>query len=93
MPLVKIEIREGKSSDYQRAILDGVHQALVQVLGLFLQNFIEKIIYVPEIPFFFETSRTKISNIYVGNTLRPYDSFITSANPTYIALNPTNIPS
>jgi phenylpyruvate tautomerase PptA (4-oxalocrotonate tautomerase family) len=34
MPLVKIEIREGKSSEYKKAILDGVHEALVQALGI-----------------------------------------------------------
>ncbi len=30
MPLVKIEIRKGYSSEYKKAILDGVHQALVK---------------------------------------------------------------
>ena len=30
MPLVKIEIRKGKSAEYKKAILDGVHDALVQ---------------------------------------------------------------
>lgn len=34
MPLVKIEIYEGKSSEYKNAILNGVHQALVQVLAI-----------------------------------------------------------
>jgi phenylpyruvate tautomerase PptA (4-oxalocrotonate tautomerase family) len=29
MPLVKIEMRAGKTADYKKAILDGVHQALV----------------------------------------------------------------
>jgi phenylpyruvate tautomerase PptA (4-oxalocrotonate tautomerase family) len=34
MPLVKIEIIEGKSSEYKNAILDSVHQALVKSLGI-----------------------------------------------------------
>ena len=32
MPLVKIEILTGKSRRYKKAILDGVHQALVEAL-------------------------------------------------------------
>ena len=34
MPLVKIEIRTGKSIEYKKALLDGVHQALVQALKI-----------------------------------------------------------
>lgn len=34
MPLVKIEIRAGKSAEYKKAILDGVHQALVQSIRI-----------------------------------------------------------
>ncbi|MBI5459851.1 tautomerase family protein [Methanobacterium sp.] len=34
MPLVKIEIRKGFSLEYKKAILDGVHQALVDALGI-----------------------------------------------------------
>ncbi|MEN6328834.1 MAG: tautomerase family protein [Methanobacteriaceae archaeon] len=34
MPLVKIEIREGKSREYKKAILDGVHHALVEALKI-----------------------------------------------------------
>lgn len=33
-PLVKIEIRKGKSAEYKKAILDGVHQALVDALKI-----------------------------------------------------------
>jgi phenylpyruvate tautomerase PptA (4-oxalocrotonate tautomerase family) len=29
MPLVKIEIRKGKSGEYKKALMDGVHRALV----------------------------------------------------------------
>ncbi len=34
MPLVKIEIREGKSKEYKKALLEGVHQALVQSIKI-----------------------------------------------------------
>jgi phenylpyruvate tautomerase PptA (4-oxalocrotonate tautomerase family) len=34
MPLVKIEIRKGYSPEYKKGILDGVHQALVDALGI-----------------------------------------------------------
>lgn len=34
MPLVKIEIRVGKSKEYKKAILDGVHEALVEALKI-----------------------------------------------------------
>ncbi len=34
MPLVKIEICQGKSVEHKKAILDGVHQALVSSLGI-----------------------------------------------------------
>jgi len=32
MPLVKIEIRKGKSEEYKKSVLEGVHRALVQAL-------------------------------------------------------------
>jgi phenylpyruvate tautomerase PptA (4-oxalocrotonate tautomerase family) len=34
MPLVKIEILKGKSREYKKAILNGVHQALVEALKI-----------------------------------------------------------
>lgn len=33
-PLVKIEIRKGKSAEYKKAILDGVHKALVDAFKI-----------------------------------------------------------
>ena len=33
-PLVKIEILEGRSNEYKKAILDGVHEALVEALKI-----------------------------------------------------------
>ncbi len=34
MPLVRIEIRKNKSSEYKKALLDGVHRALVQTIKI-----------------------------------------------------------
>lgn len=34
MPLVKITIRAGKSKEYKKALLDGVHNALVQTFRI-----------------------------------------------------------
>lgn len=34
MPLVKISLRKGRSPDYKRAILDGVHSALVETFRI-----------------------------------------------------------
>lgn len=34
MPLIKIEIRKGKSKEYKKALLDGVHDALVESIKI-----------------------------------------------------------
>lgn len=34
MPLVKITIRKGKSTEYKKTLLDGVHEALVQAFKI-----------------------------------------------------------
>jgi len=34
MPLVRIEIHKGKSAEYKKAILDGVHAALVEAFTI-----------------------------------------------------------
>lgn len=34
MPLVKIEMRKGKSTEYKKALFDGVHQALVDAFKI-----------------------------------------------------------
>lgn len=34
MPIVKIEIRKGKSKEYKKAILDGVHDSLVESIKI-----------------------------------------------------------
>ncbi len=34
MPLVKVEIYKGKNEEYRRAILDGIHSALVETIKI-----------------------------------------------------------
>jgi phenylpyruvate tautomerase PptA (4-oxalocrotonate tautomerase family) len=34
MPIVRVEIREGKSPEYMKAVLDGVHAALVEAFKI-----------------------------------------------------------
>ena len=34
MPLVRVEIYKGKSDEYRRAILDGIHSALVEAIKI-----------------------------------------------------------
>ena len=34
MPLVKVQIHKGKSSEYRRAIMDGIHAALVEAIKI-----------------------------------------------------------
>ena len=34
MPLVRIDLREGKSAAYRKALGDGVHRALIEALGI-----------------------------------------------------------
>jgi len=34
MPLVRIDLREGKSAEYRKALADGVHRALIEALAI-----------------------------------------------------------
>lgn len=34
MPLVRVEILKGKNSEYKKALLDGIHKALVDILKI-----------------------------------------------------------
>ena len=38
MPFVRISLRASKSADYRRAIADGIHQAMVETLGVPAQD-------------------------------------------------------
>jgi phenylpyruvate tautomerase PptA (4-oxalocrotonate tautomerase family) len=34
MPLVRIDLREGKSAEYRKALADGVHRAMIEALAI-----------------------------------------------------------
>ena len=34
MPLVRIDLREGKSAEYRKALADGVHRAMIETLAI-----------------------------------------------------------
>ncbi len=63
MPLVKIEIRKGKSSEYKKALLDGVHRALVQTIKIFDHDRTQRLYELDADNF--EASPNKTDNITV----------------------------
>jgi 4-oxalocrotonate tautomerase len=48
MPLVRIDLREGKSEEYKKAIADGVHKALVEGNGALADDRFQIIAEHPE---------------------------------------------
>jgi phenylpyruvate tautomerase PptA (4-oxalocrotonate tautomerase family) len=61
MPLVKIEIRTGKSKEYKKAILDSVHDALVEAVKIPDHDRFQRIYELDEDSF--EAPESKTSNI------------------------------
>jgi phenylpyruvate tautomerase PptA (4-oxalocrotonate tautomerase family) len=61
MPLVKIEIRKGKSREYKKAMLDGIHDALVQALKIPDYDRFQRIYELDEANF--EIPETKTDNV------------------------------
>ena len=61
MPLVKIEIRKGKSKEYKKAILNGVHDALVKAVKIPDHDRFQRIYELDEDNF--EAPESKTSNI------------------------------
>ena len=59
MPLVKIEIIEGKSKEYKKAVLDGVHQALVKTLGIPDSDRFQRLYELPRSNFQFPPDRSE----------------------------------
>ena len=60
MPLVKVEILKGKTQDYKRAILDGVHAALVETFKILDHDRIQRLYEIEKDDF--EISPTKTDN-------------------------------
>lgn len=60
MPLVKVEILKGKTQEYKRAILDGVHAALVETFKILDHDRIQRLYEIEKDDF--EISPTKTDN-------------------------------
>ncbi len=58
MPLVKIEIRKGKTNEYKRALLNGVHDALVESIKIPVYDRFQRIYELDEANFEAPTSKT-----------------------------------
>ena len=61
MPLVKIEILKGKTQDYKKAILDGIHSALVEAFKIPNNDRIQRLYELEKDNF--EISPTKTENV------------------------------
>ena len=48
MPLVKVEIYQGKSQEYKKAILDGIHEALLTALKIPDDDRTQRLYELPE---------------------------------------------
>lgn len=60
MPLIRIEILEGKTSEYKNQLLEGVHQALVKSLDIEDWDRFQRLYELPSENF--EKSETKTDN-------------------------------
>jgi phenylpyruvate tautomerase PptA (4-oxalocrotonate tautomerase family) len=61
MPIVKIEIIKGKSKEYKKAILDGVHNALVETIKIPDHDRFQRIYELDDNNF--EVPESKTSNV------------------------------
>lgn len=61
MPLVKVEILKGKSQEYKKAILDGIHSALVEAFEILDGDKMQRLYELDEDCF--ERSTNKTENI------------------------------
>ena len=61
MPLVKVEIRKGKSEKHRKAILDGIHDALVQAVKIQDYDRFQRIYELDEASF--EIPEAKTNNV------------------------------
>ena len=63
MPLVKIEISDGKSADYKKQLLDGVHTALVNSIGIADSDRFQRLYELPNEHF--EKNASKTNNFTI----------------------------
>jgi phenylpyruvate tautomerase PptA (4-oxalocrotonate tautomerase family) len=85
MPLVKIEIQKGKSKEYKKAILNGVHDALVEAIKIPDNDRFQRIYELDEDNF--ETPKTKTSNITLIEIVMFNGRSIEAKKALYIAIN------
>ena len=57
-PLVKIEIMKGKSEEYKKAVLNGVHNALVESFGIPEDDRFQRLYELPKDNFEYPPNRT-----------------------------------
>ncbi len=62
-PLVKIEIRKGKSDEYKKALLDGVHDALVEAIRIPDYDRFQRLYELDALNF--EAPETKTDNVTI----------------------------
>lgn len=58
MPLVKVEILKGKTQEYKKAILDGIHSALVEVFKIPEDDRIQRLYELEKDCFEISTNKT-----------------------------------
>lgn len=63
MPLIKIEIIKGKSDEYKKAILDGVHDALVEAIKIPDHDRFQRLYELD--PINFEVPESKTDNVTI----------------------------
>ncbi len=85
MPLVKIEIMKGKSKEHKKAILNGVHDALVEAVKIPDNDRIQRIYELDEDSF--EASETKTNNITLIEIVMFEGRTIKAKKALYQAIN------
>jgi phenylpyruvate tautomerase PptA (4-oxalocrotonate tautomerase family) len=91
-PLVKIEIKKGKSIDYKKALFDGVHEALVETIKIPDHDRFQRIYELENDNF--EYPKTKTDNVtlieitmFAGRSVEAKKSLIKAINKN-LSLNP-----
>ena len=84
-PLVKIEILKGKSTEHKKAILDGVHDALVQAVKIPDYDRFQRLYELDKSNF--EYPETKTDNVTLIEITMFQGRSITSKKALYTAIN------
>ena len=92
MPFVNIEVKKGKSSEYKKAILDGVRNALIDTIKVSEDNTFQRIYELDEANFEYPRARTENVTIieitmYKGRAVEVKKALYTAINRN-LAQNP-----